>query len=258
VLDATNYQRMAVVWAGHSLPTPLQTQSILAALVDPWNAPAWSLVVEPAGEPVLPRSRALRCLADTATGIARRAEVAVAEQGALGADGGGDGGLLVVGSLARGLSRLDSVEGKMAMAPRLLGTILAQTLDPPPRGVRGNMPVLDHQGATATLRRLIQLGGCPPGCMLARFSWSLAAAAADEQQAAGVLSARGLCSMWRRFVGELRRRWESNDSLWAVRGWSQSEEAEIEMGSLMLHQQLQLLEACMRWRAAAGVLHRGA
>ena len=119
-------------------------------------------------------------------------------------------------------------------------------------------PGASSQGATATLRRLIQLGGCPPGCMLARFSWSLAAAAADEQQAAGVLSARGLCSMWRRFVGELRRRWESNDSLWAVRGWSQSAEAEIEMGSLMLHQQLQLLEACMRWRAAAGVLHRGA
>jgi hypothetical protein len=53
-------------------------------------------------------------------------------------------------------------------------------------------------------------------------------------------------------VRELRRRWESRLPLPAA-----AEDKAPDLSACLVHQQLQMLNACIRWRLAAGTLHCG-
>ena len=92
-------------------------------------------------------------------------------------------------------------------------------------------------------------GGCPAESLLARFCWYMAALPSPP-------SARALLGAWRELVAEIRRRWDSGEML--PMGGTEDEEQPPELSAALLHQKLQMLNACVRWRRAAGVSHRGA
>ena len=238
----------------HSLPTPIESQQLLAGLVDPWNAPVWTLEVESApGNPMEGCAGGIGALCAACKTYAQEFE---RQHGSL------QGAATVAGlhhrqagsATERALER-EHTRGHPSPeeigAGRLLqavgGLLTGHGGDIAPEAM---VAMLRFTFSEKGLRGGALPGGCPAESLLARFCWYMAALPSPA-------SARALLGAWRELVAEIRRHWDHGEML--PMGGSEDDELQSpDLSSGLLHQKLQMLNACVRWRRAAGVSHRGA
>ena len=243
----TTKHRFTLRTRWHSLPTPIESQMLLAGLVDPWNAPVWTLEVESGNEePTSGRSAGIGALGAACVAYASEFE---GQYGSL------EGAAAIAGLHHRqaGSATEQALEreqnrGQMSAeevgAGRLLqavgGLLTGQHDEILPEAMVG---MIRFSFSEKGLRGGALSGGCPAESLLARFSWYMAALPT------GPPSARALLGAWRELVAEIRRYWDDGDVL--PMGGMEDEEQLPDLASSLVHQKLQMLNACVRWRRAA-------
>eukprot|EP01043_Picozoa_sp_COSAG02_P020982 COSAG02_NODE_1052_length_14953_cov_6.064023_11_plen_1089_part_00 len=237
----------------HSLPTPIESQELLAGLVDPWNAPVWTLAVDSApGNPMEGRAGGIGALCAACKAYAQEFE---RQHGSL------QGAAAIAGLHHRqaGSATEQALEREHTRGHPSPEEIGAGTLLQAVGGLlTGHADDIAPEAMVAMLRFSFSEkglrggslpGGCPAESLLARFCWYMAALPSPA-------SARALLGAWRELVTEIRRHWDNAEML--PMGGSEDEEQPPDLASALLHQKLQMLNACVRWRRAVGVSHRGA
>ncbi len=237
----------------HSLPTPIESQELLAGLVDPWNAPVWTLAVDSApGNPMEGRAGGIGALCAACKVYAQEFE---RQHGSL------QGAATVAGLHHRqaGSATEQALEreqtrghpspeeiGAGALLQAVGGLLTGHADDIAPEAM---VAMLRFSFSEKGLRGGSLPGGCPAESLLARFCWYMAGLSSP-------VSVRALLGAWRELVTEIRRHWDNGEML--PMGGGEDEDQPPDLASALLHQKLQMLNACVRWRRAAGVSHRGA
>ena len=234
----TTKHRFTLRTRWHSLPTPIESQELLADLVDPWNAPVWTLEVESGNEePTAGRSAGI---------------------GALGA-----ACVAYAGEFARQYGSLQGAAAIAGLHHRQAGSATEQALER--EQTRGH-PSVEEVGAGRLLQAVGGLitghhdeivpeamvgmirfsfsekglrggalpGGCPAESLLARFAWYMGGLSTPP-------SARALLGAWRELVAEIRRYWDDGEML--PMGGMEDEEQPPDLASSLVHQKLQMLNA---------------